>query len=69
MSDRKSEAEIPPLISDPIELAKKEAANALRQFDWGMEEVERWIAEGHPNLKISTLLDLHRKAMEEISAG
>lgn len=66
MSDRKSEAEIPPLISDPIELAKKEAANALRQFDWGMEEVERWIAEGHPNLKISTLLDLHRKAMEGI---
>lgn len=66
MSDRKSEAEIPPLISDPVELARKEAANALRQFDWGMEEVERWIAEGCPNLKVSTLLDLHRKAMEGI---
>lgn len=66
MSDRKSEAEIPPLIEDPIALAKKEAENALVQFDWGMEEVERWIAGDQPRLRVSTLLDLHRKAMDGI---
>lgn len=66
MADRKSEAEIPALISDPIELAKKEAENALLQFDWAMEEVERWITAGRPNLRVSTLFALHRKAMEGI---
>ncbi|MBD3679657.1 MAG: Fic family protein [Rhodobacteraceae bacterium] len=68
MSERKSEAEIPPLINDPVELAKKEAENALAQFDWGIEEVERWIAEDQPRLRISMLLDLHRKAMEGIDS-
>jgi len=66
MADRKSEAEIPALIKDPIELAKKEAENALLQFDWAMEEVERWIADGSPKVRVSTLLALHRKAMDGI---
>lgn len=66
MPDRKSEAEIPALILDPTELAEKEAANALDQFDWAIEEVGRWIKVGQPNLKVSTLLDLHRKAMQGI---
>ena len=66
MSDRKSEAEIPPLITDPTKLAIQEAKNALEQFDWAMEEVARWIKVGNPNLKVSTLLDLHRKAMQGI---
>lgn len=66
MVDRKSEAESPVLISDPIALAEKEAENALFQFDWAMEEVERWLADDKPSLKVSTLLTLHRKAMTEI---
>lgn len=66
MGDRKSEAESPVLISDPISLAEKEAENALIQFDWAIEEVERWLADGEPALKVSTLLTLHRKAMSEI---
>lgn len=66
MADRKSEAEIPPLISDPTELAKREAANALDQFDWAMAEIKSWIENGKPNLRISMLLTLHRKAMDEI---
>lgn len=66
MGDRKSEAESPVLISDPIKLAEKEAENALSQFDWAMEEVERWLADGKPSLKVSTLFTLHRKAMAEI---
>ncbi|WGH79454.1 Fic family protein [Jannaschia ovalis] len=66
MADRKSEAEVPVLISDPIELAEKEAANALDQFDWGMDEVERWIKAKRPSLNISMVLTLHRKAMDGI---
>lgn len=66
MGDRKSDAEIPPLISDPIKLAEREASNALEQFDWAMEEVERWIVAKGPHLKISMLLALHRKAMDGV---
>lgn len=61
--ERKSEAEIPGLISDPVKLAEKEAENALAQFDWGMEEVARWVSHRAPSLRVSMLLDLHRKAM------
>jgi len=66
MADRKSEAEIPPLISDPTKLAEREAANALDQFDWAMSEVKDWIGRRNPNLRISMLLMLHRKAMDGI---
>lgn len=66
MVERKSEAEIPPLILDPVELAQREAANALAQFDWAMAEVDRWIKSAKPSLKVSTLLQLHRLAMEGI---
>lgn len=31
-----------------------------------MEEVERWIANGQPKFRVSTLLSLHRKAMDGI---
>lgn len=66
MGDRKSEAEIPPLIVDPTELAQREASNALAQFDWAMQEADRWIKAGGPNLKVSVLLKLHRLAMDGI---
>ena len=68
MTDRKSEAEIPALIKDPTKLAEREAANALDQFDWAMSEVSGWIAKDKPSLKISMLLNLHRKAMEGIDS-
>jgi Fic family protein len=66
MSERKSDAEIPALIDDPTELAEKEAENALAQFDYAMAEVERWLSEKKPNLRVSTLLTLHRHALEGI---
>lgn len=66
MVDRKSIAEIPVLIDEPIELAEKEASNALEQFDYAMEEVERWVSSGKPNLRVSILLTLHRHALEGI---
>jgi Fic family protein len=66
LGDRKSEAEIPPLISDPVALAEREARNALDQFDWAISEVDRWIKSGDPSLRVSTLLKLHRLAMDGI---
>jgi Fic family protein len=68
MVDRKSEAESPSLIKDPTKLAEREAANALDQFDWAMSEVSGWISQKKPNLKISMLLSLHRKAMDGIDS-
>jgi Fic family protein len=68
MVDRKSEAESPSLINDPTKLAEREAANALDQFDWAMSEVGGWVSKKKPNLKISMLLRLHRKAMDGIDS-
>lgn len=66
MAPRKSEAEIPSLITDPIQLAEREAKNALTQFDWAMEKVEEYLAGKAQILKVSVLLSLHRKGMEGI---
>lgn len=66
MADRKSEAEVPALITDPLELARAEARNALDQFDWAMAEVARWVKDGRPAVRVSMLLTLHRTAMQGI---
>jgi Fic family protein len=58
------------LIPDPAERAKAEARNGLRQFDRAMEMLEYWLAppERTFRLRLSTILDLHRVALEGISA-
>lgn len=66
MSPRKSEAELPVLIEDPVKLAEREAQNALGQFDWGMQRVEDYLAGEGEILRVSILLNLHRQAMEGI---
>ena len=68
MSERKSDAEIPPLISDPIKLAELETRNSLEQYDYAMEEVERWLSAGKPKLRVSTLLTLHRYALKILTS-
>ena len=67
MSDRSSEADEPVLIKDPVALAQKEAENALEQFDWGMEEVDRWLTSRQRRLRVSLVLDLHRLALQDIN--
>jgi fido (protein-threonine AMPylation protein) len=67
MTDRKSEAVEPVLVTDPREVAEREAANALRQTEWGLIEVERWIKLGKPELKASLLGRLHRLALDGLS--
>ncbi len=66
---RHSEAETASLISDPVEKAEKEAANALLQADRVKEYVLQCIdRNGKFKLRPSTLLDLNRCAIEGLDA-
>ncbi len=66
--DRKSVATPPLIITDPIERAKKEASNGLRQFDAVIEYIEQARSEQLAfKLRPSTLLSLNRFALEGIS--
>jgi len=57
------------LIKDEEEKAHTEARNALKQFDAVIEQVEYWTRPGRPfRLRPSTILNLHRIALEGISA-
>jgi Fic family protein len=66
--DRKSKAASPDLIRDPHELARQEAENGLRQAGEVLEMVEHYRETRRPfKLRISTILHLHRTALERIS--
>ena len=66
---RHSSASDADLISDPDERAAREAKNGLRQIDAVVEIVEHYIETGRPfRLRVSTLLHLHRIALDGISA-
>jgi Fic family protein len=58
------------LITDETERAKAEARNGLRQFERAMEMLDHWLAnpDRQFRLRVSTILDLHRVALEGISA-
>ena len=67
--DRHSRAFEAELITDPELKAQKEASNGLRQFDAVAERIEYWTHPERPfKLRPSTILDLHRIALEGISA-
>ena len=67
--DRKSRAASPVLITDPDERARKEAENGLAQFDAVLATVEQFRDEKRAfKLRLSTVLGLHRIALEGISS-
>ena len=67
--DRHSKPDSPDLITDPDEKAKREALNALRQVDIVYEQIDYWLQPDRPfRLRPSTILNLHRVALEGISA-
>lgn len=67
--DRHSHADSAQLITDPKEIAEREALNGLRQFDAGMDVVDTYLDPERPfKLRLSLILDLHRYALEGISA-
>jgi Fic family protein len=66
--DRHSKAEEVELITDPGEKARQEARNGLRQFDEAIEQIAYWLQPDRPfRFRISSILSLHRKALEGIS--
>ena len=68
-NQRHSHAASPELISDPDERAEREALNGLRQFDAAREMINHWLEPDRPfRLRLSTILQLHRVALEGISS-
>src|SRR5579863_1529114 len=67
--DRHSRALEVELINDPSEKARQEARNGLRQFDEVVEQIEYWPQPERPfKLRPSSILSLHRRALEGISS-
>jgi Fic family protein len=66
---RHSKAVEAELISDPVELARREAANALEQTAQVQALVGQHVLDGRPfKLRPSTILHLHRAVLSGISA-
>lgn len=67
--ERHSKAREVQLVSDPDEVARLEARNALEQFDAVIALIEKWTAPDPPvfRLRPSILLHLQRKALEGLS--
>lgn len=67
--DRKSQAAVPDLITDPQEKARREADNGLRQFDQVIEAIEFYSGGNRPfKLRPSLIIGLQRAALDGISA-
>jgi Fic family protein len=57
----------PELINDPLEKAKAEARNGLRQYDYGVQTVLEAVERGGFKLRLSLVLALQREALRGIS--
>jgi len=67
--DRHSKAVQPSLITDPIEEARQESANAVAQFDRVLDMIDEVTRDGRPfRLRPSMMLELHRVALDGLSA-
>lgn len=65
---RHSQAGDAELLTDPDEIARKEAANGLEQADLVQKLIAMCVADGRPfKLRPSTVLSLHRAALNGIS--
>lgn len=67
-SDRHSEAEDVPLISDPDQVARKEAENGLRQFALALDIIRSSVKEPERpfKLRVGPILQLHQAALEGV---
>jgi|ERR1051326_725279 hypothetical protein len=65
--DRRSSAQEPPLVTDRRRIVELESENSLRQFDAGMQELDRWLENANYKLRPSLLLNLNRFALEGLS--
>lgn len=66
--ERDTKASRPALIADPQQKARREAENAVRQFDRVLDMIDQVAREGRPfRLRLSMIQDLHAIAMEGLS--
>lgn len=66
--DRESKGSEPLLLTDPDEIAKQEAENAIRQFDAVLDLIDEVARDGRPfKLRPSTILALHKLALDGLS--
>lgn len=67
--DRKSKAEAPVLIKEPLALARREVENGLKQFDQVLALIEDYRDTQRPfKLRPSTIQGLQRTALDGISS-
>jgi Fic family protein len=67
-SKRESIGQEPDLLSDPDEIARQEAANAVKQFDAVLDLIDSVARDGRPfKLRPSTILSLHKLALDGLS--
>jgi Fic family protein len=64
--DRHSVAETPLLLTDPDEIARREAENGIRQFDLALEIIRSFVKDHERKFKLrsSTILQLHQAALD-----
>jgi Fic family protein len=64
--DRHSHADPVELITDPVEKARREAENGVRQFKAALEVIKNYIHQSEKQFRLtqSLILDLHEKALE-----
>jgi Fic family protein len=64
--DRHSVAETPSLLSDPEEIARREAENGIRQFTLALELIREHVKDSERpfRLRSSLILRLHKAALE-----
>lgn len=64
--DRHSVAETPLVITDPDEIARREAENGIRQFNLALETIRTFVKDADRpfRLRSSLVLRLHQAALE-----
>jgi Fic family protein len=64
--DRHSVAETPLVISDPDEIARREAENGIRQFNLALDTIRTFVKDPERpfRLRSSLILQLHKAALE-----
>lgn len=64
--DRHSVAETPLLLTDPDEIALREAENGIRQFDLALEIIRSFVKDTEKKFRLrsSAILQLHQAALE-----
>jgi Fic family protein len=68
--DRHTVAETASLLQDPDEVARREAENGIRQFDLALDIIRSFVKDPERPFKLrsSTILNLHRAALEGLHA-